>query len=65
MPKVGKKNFGYTKKGMNKARKYAKEVGLDINVAGKKKSVGSSSIKRGIRYKASSPKKRSGIRRGK
>jgi hypothetical protein len=65
MPRVGKKNFGYTKKGMNQAKKYAKEVGLDIDLAGKKKSVGSSSIKRGMKYKASAKKKKSGMRRGK
>ena len=36
MPKVGKKNFSYTKKGKQAAKKYAKKVGKKVKSKRKK-----------------------------
>ena len=36
MPKVGKKKFGYTKKGKAKAKAYAKKTGKKLKKASKK-----------------------------
>ena len=52
MPKVGKKKFAYTKKGMSDAKKYAKEKGMDVSMGKKKVKVGAKSAKKSMKSKA-------------